>query len=171
MACELKIKNQTWLQCYHNNILNSMNIVLVINAHSISSDTMIWVRVPIQTIIYFKLHISKTSLKFLHLMISVLTFLWPHLLSTVGFPRLVEELSITSSCTRLAVWIISDIIATCFWDWDILQSKYMYMIVRIKKTYLWYSIKNWQINHRQKQLTCTNHLHAIFMKTKPNITV
>lgn len=140
MACELKIKNQTWLQRYHNNILNSMNIVLVINAHSISSDTMIWVRVPIQTIIYFKLHISKTSLKFLHLMISVLTFLWPHLLSTVGFPRLVEELSITSSCTRLAVWIISDIIATCFWDWDILQSKYMYMIVRIKKTYLWYSI-------------------------------
>lgn len=140
MACELKIKNQTWLQRYHNNILNSMNIVLVINAHSISSDTMIWVRVPIQTIIYFKLHISKTSLKFLHLIISVLTFLWPHLLSTVGFPRLVEELSITSSCTRLAVWIISDIIATCFWDWDILQSKYMYMIVRIKKTYLWYSI-------------------------------
>lgn len=140
MACELKIKNQTWLQRYHNNILNSMNIVLVINAHSISSDTMTWVRVPIQTIIYFKLHISKTSLKFLHLMISVLTFLWPHLLSTVGFPRLVEELSITSSCTRLAVWIISDIIATCFWDWDILQSKYMYMIVRIKKTYLWYSI-------------------------------
>lgn len=140
MACELKIKNQTWLQRYHNNILNSMNIVLVINALSISSDTMIWVRVPIQTIIYFKLHISKTSLKFLHLMISVLTFLWPHLLSTVGFPRLVEELSITSSCTRLAVWIISDIIATCFWDWDILQSKYMYMIVRIKKTYLWYGI-------------------------------
>lgn len=140
MACELKIKNQTWLQRYHNIILNSTNIVLVtidkffINAPSISSDTMIWVRVPIQTIIYFKLHI------FLHLMTSVLTFLWPHLLSTVGFPRLVEELSITSSCTRLAVWIISDIIATCFWDWVILQSKYMYMIVRIKKTYLWYSI-------------------------------
>lgn len=139
MACELKIKNQTWLQRYHNIILNSTNIVLVtidkffINAPSISSDTMIWVRVPIQTIIYFKLHISKTSLKFLHLMTSVLTFLWPHLLSTVGFPRLVEELSITSSCTRLAVWIISDIIATCFWDWVILQSKYMYMIVRIKK--------------------------------------
>lgn len=146
MACELKIKNQTWLQRYHNIILNSTNIVLVtidkffINAPSILSDTMIWVRVPIQTIIYFKLHISKTSLKFLHLMTSVLTFLWPHLLSTVGFPRLVEELSITSSCTRLAVWIISDIIATCFWDWVILQSKYMYMIVRIKKTYLWYSI-------------------------------
>lgn len=140
MACELKIKNQTWLQRYHNIILNSVNIVLVtvdkffLNAPSISSDTMIWVRVPIQTIIYFKLHI------FLHLMTSVLTFLWPHLLSTVGFPRLVEELSITSSCTRLAVWIISDIIATCFWDWVILQSKYMYMIVRIKKTYLWYSI-------------------------------
>lgn len=55
MACELKIKNQTWLQHFHIIILD-MNIVQVTvdnffcQVASVSSDTITWVWVPIHNI-------------------------------------------------------------------------------------------------------------------------
>lgn len=42
---------------------------------------------------------------------SLLTFLSPHILLMVFFPLRLSDPSMTSSCTRLAVWIISEIIA------------------------------------------------------------
>lgn len=44
-----------------------------------------------------------------------LTFFSPQTLLMVLFPRRWSDPSITSSCTRLAVWIISEIIATALW--------------------------------------------------------
>ena len=43
------------------------------------------------------------------------TFLWPHLWWALGLPRRMSDASMTSSCTRLAVWIISDIMAMRRW--------------------------------------------------------
>lgn len=50
-----------------------------------------------------------------------LTFRWPHRLFTLGLLRLVYAPSMTSSWTKLAVWIISAIKAIWCWDCDILS--------------------------------------------------
>lgn len=55
---------------------------------------------------------SKTASRiFFHLS---LTFFSPHTSLIVLFPRRLSDPSMTSSCTRLAVWIISEIMATAF---------------------------------------------------------
>lgn len=139
MACELKIKKSdliatfphhySWYEyCAGNSwwiFLSSSFSIIWYNNLGLSSFLFIIFSNNYQCFLptsigIFKFH-KLSFFIFLHINNHhVLTFLWPHLLSTVGFPLLVEELSITSSCTRLAVWIISDIIATCFCDWDIL---------------------------------------------------
>lgn len=43
-----------------------------------------------------------------------MAFFWPHSVFTLALPRRVSAVSMTSSCTRLAVWIISATIATVF---------------------------------------------------------
>lgn len=42
-----------------------------------------------------------------------LTFLWFHITFTLGLPRRAKDWSMTSSWTKLAVWIISEIMAIC----------------------------------------------------------
>lgn len=59
---------------------------------------------------------------------SLLTFLWFHNILTLGLPLREYDWSITSSCTKLAEWIISAIMATCLclyrvvlWKWHLTE--------------------------------------------------